>query len=128
MIGTPYVKRWVPISELGPAWTREEVREVLDLALRGEDESKGLVKLWIDSAHRPVIENILGFCGDNPNVTCGSMGEPNIVSEVTYILREVFEDTMIDALKYYWHGAPFSDRELRQMCFLDYIWTGAVDK
>ena len=81
----------LPCPEL---WSREQVEVVLDEAMAGDPESVHLRNVWMDAAMKRPIVRILEYMGENPDVSGGTMGAPNQVSDIALLMRDVFCDKL----------------------------------
>ena len=74
--------------------SREKVEVVLDKAMAGDPESVDLLAYWMDTAMKKPIVRVLEYIGENPDVSGGTMGAPNQVSDIAFLMREAFFDKL----------------------------------
>ena len=67
---------------------------VLEEAMAGHPESVRLCNIWMESAVKGPIVRILEYMGENPDVSGGTIGAPNQVSDYAFLIREVFFDNL----------------------------------
>ena len=123
MIASQFLRSTLPASEI-KIWTRAEVSEVLNESLDGDAEASALINTWVDSARAKPIRMILACLGENTDLTGGTMGDPNIVSEHALVLHDVFTDILIENFGDHFDASQpmWSEREWRKRCFLDFLW------
>ena len=96
----------------------------LAVAEKGDEESARLIDSLMDSALKAPIGKILSFCGVNADLTGGTIGEPNTVSELAYVFRDVFYGFVIDGTHAYFDpsGPMWNADELRRRCLVAFLW------
>ena len=105
-------------------WSREEVEVVLDKAMAGDPESVDLLAYWMDTAMKKPIVRVLEYIGENPDVSGGTMGAPNQVSHIVFVMREV----LLHKLKagFFAHldpsGPMWNDPEIARRSLHDFVW------
>ena len=87
--------------------SREEVEVVLDKAMAGDPESVDLLAYWMDTAMKKPIVRVLEYIGENPDVSGGTMGAPNQVSHIVFVMREVLLNKLEAG---FWHTLIQADR------------------
>ena len=139
MIGNSFVRLRPSIETLIVLknWTREDVHKILATALCNEsvhevlDEDKHIIQVWADQAHERPMKSILGYLGENTDLSGGTIGEPNLPSKWTSDLQEIFENRMIANFRASWKyesGPLWSDDEIAIQRFTDYLWNVAVQQ
>ena len=127
MIGATYVCRTVALQDLQDVhiWQRADVAKVLDKSINGDAEAGHVVMTWVDHALAGPIGMILACLGENTDLTGGTMGNPNTVPELAYVLKDVFEDIVIDGCHVHFDGSQpmWSQKEWFKRSFLDFLWT-----
>ena len=106
--------------------TRAKLEEILDDALRnGDTSSISMVNILVDSALKKPIRKILKFLGENSDVSGGTMGEPNAISEQVVILHDIFTDFLIEGFGHHFDPSQpmLSEPERRKRCLLAFLWT-----
>ena len=104
--------------------SREEVEVVLDKAMAGDPESVDLLAYWMDTAMKKPIVRVLEYIGENPDVSGGTMGAPNQVSHIVFVMREV----LLHKLKagFFAHfdpsGPMWNDPEIERRSLQDFVW------
>ena len=60
----------------------------------------------------------------NADLTGGTIGEPNTVSELAYVFRDVFYGFVIDGTRAYFDpsGPMWNADELRRRCLVAFLW------
>ena len=125
MIGQQHVVAKLDLSAVKMTWTRAEVEAVLTHALAGDDdEAKALVNVWVDQAVRKPIRTILDCLGEDANLSGGTMGAPQDVPKLAFILQDVLTNVLVEGFGHYFNpsGPMFSEAEFRKRCFLDVLW------
>ena len=118
---------WKQSVSFVQSWTHGEVEEIFNMALEGKSDERGLISVWMEVAHEPILSRVLAFLGEDPDVSGGTMGNPKMPPECAYILKEELEYTAVENFSYYFL-VPYSDEELRFRCFLDYLWTVEINR
>ena len=104
--------------------SREKVEVVLDKAMAGDPESVDLLAYWMDTAMKKPIVRVLEYIGENPDVSGGTMGAPNQVSHIVFVMREV----LLHKLKagFFAHldpsGPMWNDPEIAKRSLQDFVW------
>ena len=104
--------------------SREDVEVVLDEATAGDPESVDLLAYWMDTAMKRPIERMMEYIGENPDVSGGTMGAPNQVSHIVFVMREV----LLHKLKagFFAHldpsGPMWNDPEIARRSLQDFFW------
>ena len=105
-------------------WSLEEVEVVLDKAMAGDPESVDLLAYWMDTAMKKPIVRVLEYIGENPDVSGGTMGAPNQVSHIVFVMREVLLNKLeagffahLDPSGPMWNYPEIAKRSLQ-----DFVW------
>ena len=104
--------------------SREKVEVVLDKAMAGDPESVDLLAYWMDTAMKKPIVRVLEYIGENPDVSGDTMGAPNQVSHIVFVMREV----LLHKLKagFFAHldpsGPMWNDPEIAKRSLQDFVW------
>ena len=111
----------LPCPEL---WSREQVEVVLDEAMAGDPESVHLLDYWMDTAMKRPIERMMEYIGENPDVSGGTMGAPNQVSHIVFVMREVLLNKL--EAGFFAHldpsGPMWNDPEIARRSRHDFVW------
>ena len=101
-----------------------DVARALAAAETGDEESARLIGALMDSALKEPIEKILSFCGVNAELTGGTIGEPNTVSELAYVFQLVFQRLVLDGTNAYIDPSwpMWNADELRRRCLVAFLW------
>ena len=126
MIGSQFFRTQKPASAISESagWTLAEVAEVLDKCLEHDAEASALVETWVDAALAKPIRMIFACLGENTDLTGGTMGNPNNVSEHALVLKDVFTDILMEGFGDHFDASQpmWSEWEWRRRCFLDFLW------
>ena len=104
--------------------SREKVEVVLDLAMAGDPESVDLLAYWMDTAMKKPIVRMLEYIGENPDVSGGTMGAPNQVSHIVFVMREVLLHKL--EAGFFAHldpsGPMWNNPEIARRGLQDFVW------
>ena len=105
-------------------WSRKEVEDVLDKAIARDPESVYLLDCWMDTALKRPIVRMLEYMGENPDVSGGTMGAPNQVSRIVFVMREVLLRKL--EAGFFAHldpsGPMWNDPEIARRSLQDFVW------
>ena len=105
-------------------WSLEEVEVVLDKAMAGDPESVDLLAYWMDTAMKKPIVRVLEYIGENPDVSGGTMGAPNQVSHIVFVMREVLLNKL--EAGFFAHldpsGPMWNNPEIARRSLQDFVW------
>ena len=104
--------------------SREEVEVVLDKAMAGDPESVDLLAHWMDTTMKKPIVRVLEYIGENPDVSGGTMGAPNQVSHVVFVMREVLLNKLEAGFLAHLDpsGPMWNDPEIARRSLQDFVW------
>ena len=104
--------------------SREDVEVVLDKATAGDPESVDLLAYWMDTAMKRPIERMMEYIGENPDVSGGTMGAPNQVSHLVFVMREVLLHKLQAGFPAHLDpsGPMWNDPEIAKRSLQDFVW------
>ena len=124
MFGQPHVI--CRLSDLASlqVMSRANVEVVLDKAMAGDPESVHLRAYWMETAMKKPIVRVLEYIGENPDVSGGTMGAPNQVSHIVFVMREVLLNKL--EAGFFAHldpsGPMWNDPEIAKRSRQDFVW------
>ena len=104
--------------------SRAKVEVVLDKAMAGDPESVHLRTLWMEAAMKKPIKRVLEYIGENPDVSGGTMGAPNQVSHLVFVMREVLLHKLQAGFPAHLDpsGPMWNDPEIARRSLQDFVW------
>ena len=127
MFGQQAIISRYPVEKICPyPWTVDQVYTIWEKGLRGDMESQGILNLWYDDSHRPIVTYIMLFLGVNHEFGGGTMGAPNVPPPVAGIILDVVKRTYEQLAKKY-VLVPYSRRESHKRCIIDYIYRTSIN-
>ena len=107
MLGHTFVSYLLPRQQV-TLLSCGEIYDILNEGkAQGPSEAKSFIARCVDSCHRGIYEKILAFLGEEMRIS-GSLGNPAILPESLYLVKEATENALIRSFDSYYDPLPFN--------------------